>query len=232
MNIRRSASICVVILLICISGRLSFAQIRGDRKEEGNVMFRWGFGVKTGEGERLTFAPITKDTVLKSGDELKMVIELKKECFVYIVYQNSIGGVELLFPYNAKQFATDYSKDKNYYIPLGRQWFTLDNNLGKETFYLVASKQRLTELETQVEKYRAAKGVVKSNLAKDVVAEIRNLKKKYKSFGTLAERPISIGGNVRGKPSSAEAQRPDVANIAIEILANNFYSKTFTIGHQ
>lgn len=223
--------IFAVMLMVQVSvGHLLAQDSKG--KEEGNVAFKWAFGVAVGEGEGRTLTSITKDTALKSGDDLKMVVQLQNNCFVYVLYLSSTGELDLLFPYDVKQFKNDYSQGRNYYIPEGRSWFTLDKNLGRETFYLVASKSRLHDLESKVEKYRAAKASTKANLAKDVVAEIRDLKKRYKSYATLAERPISIGGNVRGKPTGADAPRPDVADIAVEIVANNFYSKTFTIEHQ
>ena len=231
MRITHSATIVILMILFFVSvGHLVAQGSKG--KEEGNVAFKWAFGVVVGEGEDRGLVPITKDTVLKSGDDLKMFVQLQNNCFVYVLYVSSTGELDLLFPYNAKQFKNDYSQGKNYYIPEGRSWFTLDKNLGRETFYLIASKGRLRDLESKVEKYRAAKGPAKSDLAKDIVAEIRDLKKRYKSYATLAERPISIGGNVRGKPTGADALRPDVADIAVEIVANNFYSKTFTIEHQ
>lgn len=202
------------------------------QQEEGNIGFKWGFGVIVGSDEEQKFAPITRDTVLKTGDKLKMVVELQKGCIVYVIYQSSTGEISMLFPYNLTQFTADYATGKNYYIPKGRSPFTLDNNLGKETFYLLASSHRLTELESRFEKYKAAKDAKKSNLGKEVLTEIRNLKKRFRTFATIAERPISIGGNVRGSPGTGDVQRPDVASIAMEIWANNFYSKTFTIDHQ
>jgi hypothetical protein len=55
------------------------------------------------------------------------------------------------------------------------------------------------------------------------VSEIREVKKRYRQFATLAERPVPIAGNLRG---------PDIGDLAVEITAQNFYSKTFTIEHR
>jgi hypothetical protein len=223
----RTATIVFVTATALFASRAVVAQT-----DEGNVMFRWGFGVLAGEGENRKFVSVTKDTALKSGDELKMVIELKKECFVYLIHESPEGEIDLLFPYELKQIAKDYLPGKNYYVPRGRAWFTLDSTRGRESFYLVASVERLTDLESLIEKYGASKEAIKPAIARDVTTEIRNLKKKFRTYATLAERPISIGGQVRGRVSAAEAQRPDVATIAIEISASNFYSKTFTIDHR
>lgn len=201
-------------------------------QEDENVSFKWGFAALTGTGKDRKYIPINQDTVLKTGDEIKMVIELKKPCFVYLVYQNSIGDISMLFPYDANQFTADYKTAKNYYIPRGRTWFRLDSNTGRETFYLLASAQRLSDLESLLGKYKEASGSRKSDLTKEIISEIRNVRKRFRTFTTYAERPISIGGNVRGVTGQTETERFDVATIAQEISANNFYGKTYTIDHQ
>jgi hypothetical protein len=202
--------------------------VRQDDKE--NVAFRWGFGAVIGKDKK--FVPITRDTVLASGDEIKMVVELKRECYVYVVHHSPNGEVSLLFPENVRQFAGDYKVGKNYYIPKGRGWFELDKNTGRETFYLLASAQRLVELEALVGEYSAASKESKPEAAKKILAEIRDVKRKFRTFTTLAERPVTIGGNIRGVDETEGTKRPDVASIATEISASNFYSKTFTIDHK
>ncbi|HXG37892.1 MAG TPA: DUF4384 domain-containing protein [Bacteroidota bacterium] len=195
--------------------------------DAANVGFRWGFGAIVGLPGSKRLVPITRDTVLKSGDEIKMVVQLTKPCFVYVIYLDSQGGLSLLFPYEFSQFTTDYKVGKNYYVPRSAPWFRLDENKGRETFYLLASSERLTALENLVTQYYDADDLKKSPIAQQVIAEIRDVRRRFRNFTTLAERPIAIGGNVRGRE-----QRPDVASIATEISATNFYGKTFTIDHQ
>lgn len=220
-----------LLFLLFTFNQPCFTQGTTGQSSEENIGFTFGFGAKVGpEGER-QFVPITRDTVMKSGDSLKMVVQLDRPCYVYLIYQSSTNEVEMLFPYDLKQFTKDYIVDKNYYIPKGQAWSWLDENAGKETFYLLATTNRLTDLEALLGQYASAKGAAQSDLSKKIVTEVRNLKKKYRTFATLAERPISIGGNVRGGVSREKGE-PDVASIAVQISANNFYSKTFTIDHQ
>ena len=197
---------------------------------EENVAFSWGFGALVGKDKK--FVPVTRDTILKTGDEIKMVVELKKECYVYLVHHSPKGEVSLLFPEDVRQFSGDYKVGKNYYIPKGRSWFELDKNPGRETFYLLAASERLVELEALIGNYNTAKKEEKGPIADQVLTEIRSAKRKFKTFTTLAERPVTIGGNIRGVGKAEQAKRPDVATISTDIKANNFYSKTFTIDHQ
>jgi hypothetical protein len=200
--------------------------------ESGNVKFNFAFGALTGHMKNREFVSIRKDTVLRSYDSLKLMVELKTKCYVYIVYNGSDGNVQLLFPYSLKQFTADYSIDKNYYIPEGKDWYSLDDKTGAEKFYIIASAQRLTELETVLEKHLAAKAGEKNETGKMVVEKVREAKKKYKTYTTLAERPISIGGNIRALDTGNKSPSRDVAEIATMISANNFFSKTITIDHQ
>jgi hypothetical protein len=200
-------------------------------QDNGNVLFKWAFGALVGKEKK--FISVTKDTVLKSGDEMKMYVELGKDCFVYLIYQSSKGEISVLFPNDGfRQFTEDYKIGKPYLMPKGRGWYTLDKNVGTETFYLLGSSERLIELEALIGNYLSADNSKKPDMAKNIIAEIRNVRKRYKTIATLAEKPITIGGNVRGMGETAEVKRPDVTSIATEISASNFYSKIISIEHQ
>jgi len=215
-----------LVIAAIVSCAMAFAQ------EKPNVSFEWAFGTLSGSGDDARLVVIQRDTTLSSGDELKMMVKLKEDCFVYVLHESPAGEISLKFPYDLKQFTTDYKVGKNYYIPRGRPWFKLDANVGRETFYLLASAERLLDLEALLGKYRDAEASAKPAVGKEIVTEIRNVRKHYKTFTTFAERPISIGGNVRSLTRDEAMRRPDVAQIAAEITANNFYGKTFTIDHK
>jgi hypothetical protein len=216
----------LVLLALLLSWSLAGAQ------PKPNVSFEWAFAVLSDSASEHNFVSITRDTTLQSGDQFKMMVQLKAECFVYVIYESPSGEISLKFPYDLKQFSNDYKVSKNYYIPRGREWFKLDNNIGRETIYLLASVQRLLDLEVLLSKYAEADVSKKQQLAKDIAGEIRNIRRNYRTFTTLAERPISIGGNVRSLTKAPRERFPDVAGVAIAISAENFYGKTFTIDHK
>jgi hypothetical protein len=202
------------------------------QQNDANIEFEWAFGVLGYEGKTPIPIPITRDTVLKSGDEMKMMVKMTKDCFVYAVYLDSQGELALLFPYSIRQIQTDYVVAKPYYIPKGRNWMMLDKNTGKEIFFLVGSAERLLDLEAKLGNYFSADPADRKPLAQSVVSEIRGLRSRYSTFATLAEKPLSIGGNIRSTDTVKVVRRPDVADIATQISAKNFYSKTITIDHQ
>lgn len=204
----------------------------GFAQDKPNVSFEWSFATLSQADKDWNLVPITRDTALQTGDQLKMMVRLKRECFVYVLHEGPEGEISLRFPYGLKQFTSDYKVGVNYYIPKGRAWFKLDSTVGRETIYLLASAERLLDLEALVAKYNDAQASKKPEISKSIVAEIRNVRRYYKTFTTIAERPISIGGNVRGMTKEASSSFPDVARIATEITAKNFYGKTVTIDHK
>ena len=113
-----------------------------------------------------------------------------------------------------------------YYIPKGDGWFRLEKPVGRETFYLLASRQRLNFLEGLVKEYYTAKEKERTTIAEKILAEIRNIKRKHRSLKTVAERPIRTIGRLRSTTDNS------LASIAVELSADNFLSRTFTIDHK
>jgi len=230
----------IILLAVVVScllvgfrfGEQPAAPVPALQQSEANIGFEWAFGVLGHQDKTLIPIPITRDTILKSGDEIKMMVKMTKDCYVYAVYLDSQGEIALLFPYTIRQLQDDYVVEKPYYIPKGRNWMILDENTGKEIFFLIGATKRLLDLEIKLGNYFSADPSNRKPLADEVVSEIRGLRRQYSTFATIAEKPLSIGGNIRSIDTVKVVRRPDVADIATQISANNFYSKTITIDHQ
>ena len=191
---------------------------RVQAQEADNVNFLWAFEALVAEGNVTRQVPIREDMTLKTGDQLKMFVELRKPCFVYVIHHGAQGEVQLLFPYNTQQFTADYQPAKLYEIPPADGWFRLNEQTGRETFYLVASAQRLLDLEKLLDTYAAAKPAEQPQVASNLLTELRNLIRQHRA-SVPPGRPVPIAGNMR---KGVEG---------LEISASNFYSKTFTIEH-
>ena len=190
------------------------------------VCFRWAFGAMIGPSGNQEFIAIDRDTRLQSGDKLKMLVALEKKCFVYVIYRDASEDIFLLFPYASAQSERDYKLHDTYYIPQGDNWFELDQNTGTETFYLIASNQRLSGLENFLTAYESATPQNKTAQADHIIREIRKIRKSHTTFISAAERPVEIGGTVRGIHDNA------LESIATEISAKTCYTRTFTIEHR
>jgi hypothetical protein len=223
------------VILIILVGLLLFPNAKytkADQECTGKVCFSWAFGALVGAKNNRKLIKITRDTELKSGDQLKMLVKLNKKCFVYVFYYSSQGQLYMLLPYNLNQFSTDHETSKNYYIPQGNFVLELDDNVGQEKFYLIASTQRLPELENIFGSLESAEDSKKPEFIKSIIQEIRHLRKSHKKFTAEAERPIASTGSVRAHIISEKAVLPDLNKITVEITANDFFAKTYTIDHK
>jgi hypothetical protein len=223
-------SLAVVFFALSLIYNSGFAE-ESQPQPEANLQFQWAFGaLKKANGSK--FEAIARDTVLKTGDQIKFFLNVDKNCFVYLIYSSSQGELSVLFPYRFKLRSNEYTVAGHHYIPGGNQWFELDEHTGEEKFYLLASANRLMPLEALINDYESADAAKKPSLARAVLAEIRKLRKEHLKFKTYAERPVNIIGNLRGTEKAETAEPQDIAKFAVEISADTFYSRTFTIDHK
>lgn len=198
-----------------------------------DVSFRWAFAAMSVQDGKKVMQPITQDVALKSGDQIKMMVELQRKCFVYIFHHNQDDGLKLLFPYSLQQFESDYQPGRRYYVPLGNEaWFRLDRHPSREVFYVVASSKRLDELEKSYVRYESADAASKSDAAKAVLDQIRELRREHRELVSPAERPVPIGGALRSVEKVEDANRFDIAAFADDILSTGFVARTYTIEHK
>ena len=220
------------VLLFSVIFALCPGIARGADDQE-QVKFRWAFGALKQSGPEQKLEAIgSSPTTLKTGDQLKIMVEPETDCFVYVIHHNSQDAIKLLFPYSLKQFSDDYQQQKKYYIPETDRWFELDQHTGRETFYLLASAKRLDTLEKLLDQYEHADPPRKAEITKQVLDEISTLKKQHRELPAAAERPETIGGAVRGFEKAQGMNRPDISVMAREISVPAFLARTFTIEHQ
>jgi hypothetical protein len=95
----------------------------------------------------------------EAGDRFKLVVRTNCDCYVYIVSIDGSGWAEPVFPPKAATIAgtapTPMKKDQEVAFPEGSYWFSLDQVKGIETFYVVASANRRTDLEESLAKMAA-----------------------------------------------------------------------------
>ena len=207
----------VVVLILLLSGLPGTASSQAS--DEDKVGFVWAFEALVAEGNVTKQVSIKEDMQLKTGDQLKMFVELRKPCFVYVIHHGAGGEIHRLFPYDIQQFTTDYQTSKTYEIPPNDGWFRINEQAGLETFYLVASAPRLMDLEQLLATYAAAQPAEQPLAATNILAELRNLLKQHRA-SVKPGRPVPIAGNMR---KGIEG---------VEITAPQFYIETFTIEHR
>ena len=194
------------------------------QEENENINFRWAFCALRKRGPDQELFKITGDTTLRTGDKIKMFLELRKECFLYVIYHGSQGELRLLFPYHLRRSNSYYRTGEKYYIPKGQGWFELDDRVGRETFFLLASAYRVTKLEGLIEDYESAEPSKKQKLATSILDEVRKVKREHSKFKTTAERPVAVVGRIRGGRETDIELTTEISKHAIEVAAYNFYT--------
>lgn len=95
------------------------------------------------DGEVMKDGGATKE----SGDRFKIVVRTNCDCYLYILSIDGSGWAEPVFPAQDSTIPNPVKKDQEYAFPEAGHWYTLDQVKGIETFYVVASANRRTDLE-------------------------------------------------------------------------------------
>ncbi|MHC1727596.1 MAG: DUF4384 domain-containing protein [Syntrophobacteraceae bacterium] len=220
-----------LLLSLLLSAPFSYAA-PATEKEKKELKIRWAFGAVRSASPAPRVEPVTMGMLLSSGDKLKMMIEIRNKCFVYVIHNNAQGEVSMLFPYALKQFETDYQPARKYYVPKGEAWFQLDGRTGRETFYLIASDQRLLDVEYMYEKYVSAESDRRRELAGQMLAELDNIRGQHLASSGQGEVLAKSQNIQRGFERATGADPYEIAGLATEIAFGSIYSEKFIIDHR
>ncbi len=100
------------------------------------------------------FKPLNDGDSLQSGDYYKIIFTPTEDCYVYIFQVDSANQLFRLFPMESfgSVVVNNFNSVKageTYYIPAQDKSFELDEQIGTEAIYFIASKQLDAILETQ-----------------------------------------------------------------------------------
>jgi len=172
---------------------------------------------------------ISPDTTLRTGDKIKMYLKTVNECFFYLFYHNPEGQLQLIYPDSLPSKAL--ASGTHLTVPLGDQWFELDDQTGMETFHVLVSPTRLRSIETLYEDYRQHASEKGSSAAR-VISAIERLRNQQRPLTSIAERPLSIGGTIRGaSDKGTETTEKRLDHLAENIVTDNVFCRTYTIEH-
>jgi hypothetical protein len=217
----------VVILALGLSAGAD-AQSRPGRSE---LHFLYAFGAQTGVQAGGKIIPVQNETTLRSGDRLKLFVEPKTELYFYLMHLSSQGDLTPLFPVDSKP--ARIAPGSQIFLPEGSQWFELDAHPGPEQFFMLVSAERLERLEELCGRHLTLKDKSEAQSSADAIQnEIKRLRQQYRQLSAPAEKPVRIGGSVRGQQPSSSPAVPDITPLAAEVTAPGFYSRTFSIDHR
>ena len=109
-------------LILLIAGFWGIPYPGSADAQDANLEFQWAFGaLKKANGAK--FEAVTRDTVLKTGDQIKFFLNVSQNNYAYLIYRSSQGGLSVLFPKRFQLQSTEYTAAGNHYIPADDQWF-------------------------------------------------------------------------------------------------------------
>jgi hypothetical protein len=103
------------------------------------------------------FEEVAPDSVFRSGDRIRLNVEVNDAGYLYIVHRGSSGTWKLMFPSADTAGGTNrVDKGRNYLLPPGSN-FTFVGEPGEEKLFLVLSRQPEPDLETLIDSLQGAK---------------------------------------------------------------------------
>jgi hypothetical protein len=226
--------ICFVVVNILFLSSTAFRGVAAQQgSEKDEIRFKWSLVVRVDPDGRNEVINIAKNVVTKrtdttsisAGDKIAIYVDPDEGTYVYVYLLDSNNKLKPLFPKSlgVNNLEDEFAFGEGTYIPGKYEWFSFDNKKGYESFYLLASPKRLTKLEKLTRNY-VETDKEKDLAMQEVLDEIKGIKRTV-ALGTPQESPIPFGGRIR----SLEI---DIANLAVEVKAKDFYSKTIILKHE
>jgi hypothetical protein len=123
---------------------------------------------------------------IASGAGFQLSFTPSDTCYIYIFQVDSLNNLDQLLPNSqALREGNPVEGEKTYRIPSGGNYFVLDNNTGRETIYLVASRWPAEDIE---ELYAKFKG---SSVVQERYRYRRELLERIKSRASAMEAGVS-----------------------------------------
>ena len=127
---------------------------------------------------------------LYSGDKLKINLMASRDCHLYVLYYDSLDQAGVLFPNPKIALDTTIRGGVQYSLPGENLRFILDDNVGTETLYFVASLEPMNDISNLLidmeEAGRAGKTVIGNSLKESMGA---------RGFGIVTSDTPSVFGN-------------------------------------
>jgi hypothetical protein len=212
--------------LMVSTGAIAFA----DESEVVDMIdFRWVMAGIEKDAAQFQLINVPPQAGLGSGDKLKMYLKTRSKCYFYLFHQDPDGRLTLLYPPSLP--TNGLVNGTLIMIPEDDQWFELDEQIGTETFHVIVSSMPLRSIETLYAEYLEQMHWNASALTR-LLSAIERLRRQQRPLTSKAERPLSIGGTIRGgmdkEPDTALKQ---MDRLAEDIAVTDTFCRTYTIEH-
>ena len=147
---------------------------------------------------------IEEGSILRSKDKFKVQFETKEDAYVYIIIHDSLNKANLLFPDPRITLSNNVKANSSHTVPTSEHWFWLDENVGIETVYVLASETPLDNIKAMLlamEDVEEPKQQI-MEFVKDKAAELRAI--SFRHIDNRAFKEITIIKNTEKKVVNRE----------------------------
>ena len=224
----RKIAVPVPLAFLFLVSTVLYAQTATGKNDIG---FLYAFGAYVGPQGKGKVVSVQNEISLRAGDRLKLFFEPKNDQYFYLLHVSSQGELTSLYP--AEGHLAGVAKGAQVLVPAGTKWFELDGHPGQEKFFFIATAERLERLEELCARHAGINEKTELQSSTEAILdEIKRLRQKHKQLSAPAEKPVRIGGSVRGQQPSDAPAVADITPLAAEVKASGFYSRTFTLDHR
>lgn len=214
----------VTILMV-----LSPAAVHSEESSPDTIEFRWVLAGLESDANTLYMINIPMKAALRTGDKIKMYLKTHRKCFFYLFHQAPAGRMVLLFPFSLPSEAI--ASDAQLMVPQGDKWFQLGEQTGTETFHVLVSHAPLSSIEALYEIYRQHASESGYSAVR-LVSAIERLCNQKSPLTSKVERPLPIGGTIRGASDNCtDTTQNCLDQLAENIVTPNVFCRTYTIEH-
>jgi len=167
--------------------------------------------IKFLKGNPQESVPISRQIRMETGETLLLTIKPETDCFCYIVFYDSERQISVL---------RNAPIQSGVEVRIGP--FELEEPSGVETFYVIMSLERQSNLESLIQAFN-----VNSNSrqnANNLYNEVANLQKTASNLGEPASSFVASGGTTRGMTEETIQQ-------ATRFSGKAMYVRAITIRH-
>jgi hypothetical protein len=194
---------------------------------DGALRFTWALVYKSGSQGAQAIDYAARVVRLASGDRFRIHFQPRSRCFLYVYLHDAQKNLYLL---GQRDFDPQENPETNrgFTLPEGENWYHLDDSGGAETFYLIASDQRLRRLEALTSRAQQRPGkpadLLRLARKRPVLDEIRKLIREASDLAEPVQMPVTVAGEFRGITEESEYQ-------GIDVQAGSLYVRTIRLEH-
>jgi len=160
--------------------------------------FEYGFLLRPPSNPDQIIA-LEDSAVVYTRDQIRINVNTTGDYF-YVIYIDSENNYIDLSPEN---------NETGTILPLGQGWSGLNEEIGWETFYLINSKEKQSDLETNLNYYTDSKGRLRERLGQKIQDILDGFYPKTDNLPDISstlEKPILGGVSLRGDDDNSLTQ--------------------------